>query len=198
MPFILRWPGVVKPASIDSMHFISFADIMPTILDITNIAKPGKINGRSMLPILKGNNQTNREYAFTEFSEAGGYAFHPEHIAYPMRAVQNKDYIFIINYWADGERSFKGGWNPYTSTRYIIEEIAFNNDKELLNRYMFFLHRTPEEFYDLKKDPECLNNLANEPNYVSQKEIFRKILIDQMKKTGDPALKPTLIGTPDA
>jgi N-sulfoglucosamine sulfohydrolase len=35
-PWIVRWPGVVKPGSVDSEHFISGVDYMPTILEALN------------------------------------------------------------------------------------------------------------------------------------------------------------------
>ena len=36
-PWIVKWPGKVKPGSVDSEHFISGIDYMPTILDAAGL-----------------------------------------------------------------------------------------------------------------------------------------------------------------
>ncbi|MEJ7692646.1 hypothetical protein [Daejeonella sp.] len=44
------------------------------------------------------------------------------------------------------------------------------------------------ELYDLKKDPDQLNNLASDPKYAKIKFTFNKQLTDWRKKTSDPLL----------
>lgn len=52
-PFMVRWPGVVKPGSTcDAL--VSILDFAPTILDIAQVPIPEDMQGRSMLPILRG------------------------------------------------------------------------------------------------------------------------------------------------
>ena len=36
-PWIIRWPGVTTPGSVDTSHFISTIDYMPTVLEAGNI-----------------------------------------------------------------------------------------------------------------------------------------------------------------
>ena len=53
MPFIIKWPGVIKPgSSCESM--IQNIDYGPTFLDAAGVAVPGDMQGLSMLPLLKG------------------------------------------------------------------------------------------------------------------------------------------------
>jgi len=53
MPFLVRWPATIKPGTkIDAMALnIDFA---PTFLDVAGLPVPAEMQGRSLLPVLKG------------------------------------------------------------------------------------------------------------------------------------------------
>ncbi|MEX2368787.1 MAG: arylsulfatase [Candidatus Paceibacterota bacterium] len=55
MPFIVRWPGVVKPGSV-TKQTISFTDLLATFADITNTDLPENVgeDSFSILPVLTG------------------------------------------------------------------------------------------------------------------------------------------------
>jgi arylsulfatase A-like enzyme len=54
-PFFFHWPAAVKPGC-SSDHIAAHIDVLPTILDACQVNKPGglKLDGRSLLPLLKG------------------------------------------------------------------------------------------------------------------------------------------------
>ncbi|MCB1134208.1 MAG: sulfatase-like hydrolase/transferase, partial [Verrucomicrobiae bacterium] len=52
MPFLIRWPGVVKPG-IRSQALIQNIDYAPTFLEAAGAPIPSDIQGRSLLPVLK-------------------------------------------------------------------------------------------------------------------------------------------------
>lgn len=71
-PFIVKWPGVIKPSTITN-HVSAFWDVLPTLADIVGYKKIGKIDGISFLPTLKGDrNQKVHEFLYWEFVEQGG------------------------------------------------------------------------------------------------------------------------------
>jgi len=53
MPLVVRWPAVVKPGRAEPAIVIN-ADFAPTMLDIAGVAVPAEMQGRSALPLLKG------------------------------------------------------------------------------------------------------------------------------------------------
>ncbi len=53
MPFIIKWPGVIKPGS-SSEYLIQNIDYGPTFLDAAGVAVPADMQGCSMLPLLQG------------------------------------------------------------------------------------------------------------------------------------------------
>lgn len=52
-PMLLRWPGVVKAGSVNR-DITSVIDFAPTFLDAAGLPQPSGIQGRSLLPLLKG------------------------------------------------------------------------------------------------------------------------------------------------
>ena len=52
VPFIVRWPGVIKAGSV-SDAMVSTIDVLPTLMEITGAETRLQLDGRSMLPILK-------------------------------------------------------------------------------------------------------------------------------------------------
>ncbi len=53
MPFLVRWPAAIKPGSrIDAMGLN--VDFAPTFLDAAGLPVPAEMQGRSLLPVLRG------------------------------------------------------------------------------------------------------------------------------------------------
>ncbi|QDU73778.1 Arylsulfatase [Bremerella volcania] len=67
-PFIIRWPGKVKPGSVCDVPVIQ-VDIYPTILAAAGVSVPdGKVlDGESLLPLLTGQGQLERSAIFWHF-----------------------------------------------------------------------------------------------------------------------------------
>jgi arylsulfatase A-like enzyme len=52
-PLMMRWPGVIKPGGVNQ-DIVSNLDFAETFLDAAGVKVPAEMQGRSMLPILKG------------------------------------------------------------------------------------------------------------------------------------------------
>lgn len=180
-PWILRLPGFIEPGTVDSRHMISAIDFMPTILDYLRIAHPDVVDGTSFLPLLKGEAQSGRDKVFKEFHETAGG------IRNPMRSVETLQYGYIFNPWSDGERLFKSA--TLYSRSYKAMKQAAQTDPAVAARLAHFNHRTVEELYDYRKDPDGLDNLINDPAHAEVANQLRAALEDWMRKTGDPALQ---------
>ena len=179
-PFLFRLPGTIKENQRDNSHFVSAVDLLPTFLDLTGVEKPSKLDGKSILPILKGGTESGRDYVFTQIdSKAGGAAV-------PMRAIQNAKYGYIYNPFSDGKLVYKN--NNEGLTMKAMNEAA-KTDPAVAARVKMFRTRVPEEFYDLEKDPNCLNNLINNPEYKTIIADMQKKLEKWMVEKHDPMLE---------
>ncbi len=78
-PLLVKWPGIVKPGSV-SRDIVSNLDFAQTFLDIAGLPQPEDMQGRSLLPILKGQTpadwRTSFYYHYYEFPGAHSVARH--------------------------------------------------------------------------------------------------------------------------
>jgi arylsulfatase A-like enzyme len=72
VPLIARWPGRIRAGS-GTNHVCAFWDFLPTFCDLAGIAPPEGIDGVSILPMLLGRPQEQKQhpYLYWEFHEQG-------------------------------------------------------------------------------------------------------------------------------
>ena len=180
-PLLVRWPGVVKPGTLDDEHFVSVVDFFPTFMEATGVETPAGLDGQSFIPLLKGKKQQKgRESVFTTIdSKAGG-----DYV--PMRALQNGKYGYIYNPFANDEFWYRNN-NEGLAMKAMNE--AAEKDEVIRARVDLFRYRLPEEFYDLEKDPDCLHNLIDNPEYKEFIAEMQAQLVAEMERTDDPMLE---------
>ena len=72
-PLLIRWPGRVKPGSINA-NLVSNLDFAQTFLDIAGAVQPSDMQGRSITPILRGHTPEDwRKTHYYHYYEAGGH-----------------------------------------------------------------------------------------------------------------------------
>jgi len=189
VPFIVRWPGVTQPGSVDGQHILPLVGLMPTLLEAAGIQEAlPEMDEPSFLPVLQGQNRDGYERVLTEFHAHGEFKV-PGLQAYPARAIQNKNYIYIATYWADGERE-RTVYHGSTESIDGVRALASKNP-ELREWLDFYFQRSLEEFYDLRIDPTCQNNLIHDPAYQAKIQEMRGHLIAEMERLDDRALEAT-------
>lgn len=178
-PFIVRWPGKAPQGKCNKSDFITGIDFTPTILEAAGLEGALKCDGRSYLPLLRGEKQEERAMIFTQFNTTAAKN------SYPMRCVQSEGYGYIFNAWADGETLYKN--ESKSGLTYKAMKAAA--DEEIAARVSFFDYRCREEFYDFSKDPDALNNLIDKEQYLEIIDIYRKHLRTYLEETGDYVLE---------
>lgn len=89
-PFIVRWPGIVKPGYIDKQSLITAVDILPTICEIAGADIPDNLDGESRLDVIKGQPSEHKKPVFWEWkgTMAG--------MNWPRWAVRDKQWKLLI------------------------------------------------------------------------------------------------------
>jgi len=73
MPFLLRWPGKVKPG-LRIAAMIQNIDYAPTFLDAAGLEVPGDMQGRSLIPLFGGEIPDDwRKSLYYQYHQAGAY-----------------------------------------------------------------------------------------------------------------------------
>lgn len=181
VPLVVVWPGKIVPGSrTDSM--VSWLDILPTCLEAVGAKSGNDLDGRSFLPVLRGEDRGHHVLIFTTHSGDGKMN------NYPMRSVRSRDWKYIRN--LDPAREFhthidraetNGYWDSWTERATTNPQAA-----AIIQRY---LHRPAEELYDLRADPYELRNLANDPRQADRMKQKRKQLDEWMRAQGDRGLE---------
>jgi N-sulfoglucosamine sulfohydrolase len=174
----IRWPGVTRPGSVDTNHLVSTIDFAPTLLEAAGLpALPGA-DGRSFLPALKGGKMDGWDRVFTFYNAAFGNNW------LPMRCLRTKDRAYIWNAWSDGRREYHTENMAGLTWKAMVAAAATN--PAIRARTDFYLHRVPEEFYDLANDRCERANLIGDPSRQAEIESMRAELLALMRRTGDP------------
>ena len=78
MPFVIRWPGKIKPGS-RPMDLIQNIDYAPTFLEAAGLEIPDEIQGESLMPLFEGNNANWRKSLYYAYYEDTGPHNVPQH-----------------------------------------------------------------------------------------------------------------------
>lgn len=176
---IVKWPGTVRPNSI-SNALVQYEDITPTLIDIAGGKPVSGLDGYSFLNVLKGKSNLHRTEAF------GIYNNIPEGTPYPIRSVRDTRYKLIMNLTPDQPYYIKYMMNPETKDSYWNNWIAkAQTSPEIKKQTDRIITRPSLEFYDIRKDPYELNNLAADKNYQKLVSQYQSKLKDWMKTQGD-------------
>ncbi|QGJ72270.1 Sulfatase [Planctomycetales bacterium 10988] len=100
MPLIVKWPGVTKPGSVNQ-ELVQNLDYAETFLDIAGAEIPSDMQGRSLVPLLKGKHPKNWRTAI--------YYHYYEYPSVHMVAQHNgirTDRYKLINFYQFGEWEF--------------------------------------------------------------------------------------------
>jgi len=179
-PLLIRAPGA-SVVSVDRRHMVSNIDVMPTVLELLNIKPPEGMDGRSLTSILKGGKQENRDHVFTHMTST------VRHDYFPSRCIRTATSSYIFNTWSDGRRKFRN--ESMSGLTFKAMQDAAQSNATVAGRVEMFLHRRPQEFYDLARDPHERKNEIDNPDYHQEIGRLKELLHQQMKATNDPLLK---------
>lgn len=196
VPLIAVWHGRVPPSSFVN-SFISYVDIAPTLMDVAGLKAPKEMQGRSFHGLLVSDKDGHKRDAV--FYERERHAnVRKGDASYPARAIRTDRWLFIRNFrpdhWPAGD----------PETHFAVGKFGDIDDgptKRLLMTYqkgtraerdlweLSMGKRLEEELYDLKADPQQVNNLAYNYQHLDIKQGLRGQLDVWMRETGDPRLE---------
>ncbi|WP_298468948.1 sulfatase [uncultured Erythrobacter sp.] len=167
VPFVARWPGVIEPGA-RSDQLIHYTDVLPTLMDIAGGDVGPNMDGKSLLPLLRGRDQAIHDYVYGVRTNQNIINAH----VFPSRMIRDKRYKYIRNFNA-------------------LEVLERNlGDNEAIN---VFLRKGAqqhpdeayEELYDLVADPFEQNNIARQPEMAQVKSRLSKQMFVWMREQGD-------------
>lgn len=199
VPFVLRWPGVVRPGG-ESRALLSAEDLAPTLLAAAALPPGDRMSGRSFLPLLRGQPYTPNSHIFIargpHADAHAPLASGTKSSVYDLgRAIRTDRYKLIYNCTPGmpyGPVDTGGGsaWREI-SAAHVAGTLAAP-----LSRAFFSLPRPVYELYDLESDPAELNNLSGAPELREIERELRLQLSQRMILDFDSLPLPGLSSEP--
>ena len=197
MPLAIMWGSGIKNPGRVIYDFISFIDFAPTLLEVAGVEQSEsgmqKIQGNSFTDIFSSRKDgivgKSRDHVIVgkERHDVG----RPDDEGYPVRGIIKDGYLLLRNY----KSSRYPAGNPETG--YLnCDGSPTKSDILSLHRHgldmqywnLSFGLRPEDEFYDLGKDPDCMNNLVSDPGYNNARLLLYEQLYNELSEQDDPRI----------
>jgi arylsulfatase A-like enzyme len=187
VPLAVMWTGHLKAPGRICRAYVNFVDIAPTILELAGI-DPARtameaIAGRSWVELFRGDDLVAPipEREFVQYGrERHDVEIRPGNKGYPSRAIRKGNCLYINNLAPD---------LAPTALKESGGIAQFKQLDESSREYQLLYGKRPaDELYDVEKDPECINNLADNPEYAETLRALRSELQERLRKQGDPRM----------
>jgi arylsulfatase A-like enzyme len=163
---IVRGPGGFHGGRVNDA-LVSQIDIFPTICELIGIPVPDHVQGRSLVPAVRGNARDVNEAVYAELTYHAAYD--------PQRAIRTRRHKYVRR-WGDRDLP-------------VLPNIDDSPSKDLLLHHgLAEMPRPREELYDLLFDPNESHNLAESPDHADLRAVMRERLETWMQTTDDPLL----------
>jgi N-sulfoglucosamine sulfohydrolase len=185
LPLAMRWGRGIKPGRVVD-DFINVRDFAPTYMELAGLKPHAQMTGRSLVKLLQSDKSgwvepdRNVMLVGKERHDLG----RPHDWGYPVRAIRTPEFLYCHNYhperWpaCNPETGF-GNCDDGPTKSWIVDE---NGPFFALS----FEFRPEEELYSLTDDPQCLKNLAADPQWVSTRKELRNRMETMLRAEQDP------------
>jgi arylsulfatase A-like enzyme len=207
---ILSGPGIKGGRVVDDM--VSLPDLAPTFLEAGGVKPPAVMTGRSLWNVLRSERQGLVDPARTWV--VAGRERHveiarPDYTPYPQRVLRTLDHALIVNFkperWPLGDHYRLDGkdeptFDEVAKTTFVTLPdddagptkawfVGARKSPEWSAQFDKFYGRRPMfELYDLRKDPDEMNNVAEDPAYAAIRKEMTDRLFTILRETGDPRM----------
>lgn len=191
VPLAMRWPRGVRAGAVVT-RLASLTDIAPSILEAAGVSPPDAMTGRSLLGLLRGEAATGPDRVFIERERHANVR--RGDLSYPVRAIRTPDHLYVRNLrpdrWPAGDPERYVAVGPYgdidggPSKTLLLDR---RKDPAIARFFELATAKRPaEELYDLRRDPEQLENIAGTPSSAAIQRRLRQDLDAWLRDTGDP------------
>jgi len=206
MPLAIAWPKrAAGGRTVDDL--VGFVDLTATILDAAGVAPPTENppSGRSIVNILESNAEglvdptRTMVYSARERHSSSRY----DNLGYPQRCVRTQGFLYVRNFkpqlWPAGAPQkfdspgelgpVHGGYHDIDGSP-SLDFLIENRDDAYVGRYFHLAvdKRPAVELFDVRHDPGCLQNLADDPKFAAVRERLGSELDSYLSATGDPRM----------
>jgi N-sulfoglucosamine sulfohydrolase len=176
-PVLIRVPGMKEAR--ERPELVSSVDVMPSVLELLGVTAPPGLDGRSWVPLLKGERQPDRDFVVTHVNTvSSGKSF-------AQRCARTKDRALMFHAWAGGPEKFR----VEAMSGLSFAAMGRSTDTKVQARVKQLVEGETLMLFDIAADPSERRNLIDDPKYANDRAELGKKLLAHMKKTDDPQVK---------
>jgi N-sulfoglucosamine sulfohydrolase len=179
-PLIIVWPDHIQPNT-RTEAMVSWIDIFPTLLDITDSEIPVNLDGKSFKDVIEGRTHNHRDYIFTTHTGDG------QMNVYPIRSVRDKQFKYILNLRPNRYHSNHSDIlrRPNSDAYWYSWDEAAKSDIRAAAIIQKYYVRPAEEFYDIQNNPNEQINFIHSEEHQEKIQKMRFLLDEWMKEQGE-------------
>jgi N-sulfoglucosamine sulfohydrolase len=205
---VVRMPDGKAGRIVDD--YVRLPDLAPTFMEVGGVKPPAGLYGRSLLPLLKSKKTgliDSKRNSVVTGRERHVASAREDNLPYPMRALRTTEFVYIRNFapdrWPMGspgritsqeappardlESETFVGFSEMDASPTKAWLVAHRNESQWQWHYdLAFGKRPGEELYDVRKDPDQVKNLAEDPAYVEIKSQLAARLMKTLTEAKDP------------
>jgi N-sulfoglucosamine sulfohydrolase len=149
---------------------------MPSVLELLGVTPPAGMDGRSWVPLLRGESQADRDHVITHVNTVSSGK------SLPQRCIRTKDHSLMFHGWVGGEVPFRV--EAMSGLSFAAMNAA--DDAKVRARVKQLVEGEPLMFFDLAADPTERVNRIDDPKYASEIAELSTGLLEAMRRTEDP------------
>ncbi len=173
-PTLLRIPGQATTQT--RPEWVSSLDVTPTLLELLQVAPPANMDGRSWVPLLKGESQPNRDFVITQVNTVfGGRSL-------AQRCLRTANRSLMFHAWADGPIKFQV--EAMSGLSFAAMQAA--TDPQVQARVRQLVSGEPLMLFDTQLDPTERINRVHDPNYADDFLELSQKLLAELRASDDP------------
>ena len=197
LPLAVMWKnGIQSPGRVVD-DYVSFIDFAPTFLEVAGIdfgkGRMQPMQGKSLTDLFYSDRsgQINPTRNFVLIGKERHDIGRPNDWGYPIRGIVKDNFLFLQNFepgrWPSGHPT-TGYLNVDGSpTKTICLNARHQPGKEIFWQ-LSFGKRGAEELYRLDLDADCMNNLADNPEYQGLKATLKQQMTQELMAQEDPRI----------
>ena len=118
-PLLVRWPGVIKPNSVNN-QMVQNLDFAQTLLEVAGVEAPNDMQGESLVPLFKGQNDGFRDAVYYHYYEYPAIHMVKRHYGIVTEDYKLMHFYYDIDEWElyDRKKDPQEMNNLYSDTEY--------------------------------------------------------------------------------
>jgi N-sulfoglucosamine sulfohydrolase len=192
VPLVVSWPAGIANPGRRSGQLVSLVDLAPTFLELFGVDQAASglapITGTSLVDLLRDQPVHERPFVLVG-RERNDIECRPgteSGFGYPARGIREGRWLYVRNFapdrWPCGDPDVALADTDDSPTKQLIDQAG--QDDRFWR--LCFGKRPADELYDLETDPDCVRNLATDPDHAADLERLRGTLMAELRRQQDP------------